>query len=182
MSEFDGLRKQNTIEDQIKRPSMHFTDRRIKIMYFCTVNFNSRVHLWFTAGFKAYYPTERTEYAMVKVARSDCSIQVYIIIITRCCMNVSSAVSSFLMKNSAIQKLSIIIFIITCIIIRWAVPIRVTVTLPICNGLCWKRRRGRRITSAWSWGFSTRRSRLRTSTTRWSSSPTAWRLPPPAHR
>ena len=39
------------------------------------------------------------------IAWSDCAIQVYnIIIINHVCVNVNSAVSSFLMKNSAIPK------------------------------------------------------------------------------
>ena len=67
-----------------KRPGMHFTGSRI--MYICPFNLNSRVvssgvhtkQRSLAAGFKAYYPTERTEHATI--AWSDRTIQVYIII------------------------------------------------------------------------------------------------------
>ena len=62
---------------------MHFTIRRGEIMYFCMVNLNSRavssdLHTKqrpLAAGFKAFYPTERTEHAAI--ARSDCAIYEY---------------------------------------------------------------------------------------------------------
>ena len=68
---------------------MHFTDRRIHILLHGI--FNSRVvsgdlhtkQRALAAGFKAYYPTE---YATI--TWSDYAIQVYIIIIVRCCVDV----------------------------------------------------------------------------------------------